>query len=84
MTCGKPLRDLLISAIRYGEQPEVWAYLTTVVEQAMDREKLQRLIEDKVLDPTIMDASKVQRVREDFLTYRPSSFQRWNVAIGPG
>jgi SNF2 family DNA or RNA helicase len=62
---GKPLRELLIRAIRYGEQPEVRAYLTTVVEQAMDREKLQRLIEDKVLDPTIMDASKVQRVREE-------------------
>jgi superfamily II DNA or RNA helicase len=62
---GKPLRELLISAIRYGEQPEVRAYLTTVVEQAMDREHLQSLIEDKVLDPTIMDASKVQRVRED-------------------
>ncbi len=62
---GKPLRELLISAIRYGEQPEVRAYLTTVVEQAMDREQLQSLIEDKVLDPTIMDASKVQRVRED-------------------
>jgi hypothetical protein len=62
---GKPLRELLISAIRYGEQSEVRAYLTTVVEQAMDREHLQSLIEDKVLDPTIMDASKVQRVRED-------------------
>ena len=62
---GKPLRELLISAIRYGEQPEVRAYLTTVVEQAMDRSKLQSLIEDQVLDPTIMDASKVQRVRED-------------------
>ena len=36
---GKPLRELLISAIRYGEQPEVRAYLTTVVEQAMDREQ---------------------------------------------
>jgi hypothetical protein len=62
---GKPLRELLISAIRYGERPEVRAYLTTVVEQAMDRDKLQSLIEDRVLDPTIMDASKVQRVRED-------------------
>ena len=62
---GKPLRELLISAIRYGEQPEVRAYLTTVVEQAMDRSRLQSLIEDQVLDPTIMDASKVQRVRED-------------------
>ena len=31
---GKPLRDLLIEAIRYGDQPEVRARLTTVVEHA--------------------------------------------------
>lgn len=62
---GKPLRELLIRAIRYGEDPKVQAHLTTVVEQAMDRDRLQTLIDDKVLDPTIMDASKVQRVRED-------------------
>ena len=29
---GKPLRDLLIEAIRYGDQPEVRARLTTVVD----------------------------------------------------
>jgi SNF2 family DNA or RNA helicase len=62
---GKPLRELLISAIRYGEQPEVQAYLTTVVDQAMDKGKLQSLIEDRALDPTVMDASKVQKVREE-------------------
>jgi hypothetical protein len=30
---GKPLRDLLIEAIRYGEQPETKARLTRVVER---------------------------------------------------
>ena len=34
---GKPLRDLLIEAIRYGDQPEVRARLTQVVEHAFDR-----------------------------------------------
>jgi hypothetical protein len=62
---GKPLRELLIRAIRYGEEPSVRDYLTTTVEQALDRERLQTLIDDKVLDPTIMDASTVQRVREE-------------------
>jgi superfamily II DNA or RNA helicase len=62
---GAPLRDLLIKAIRFGEEPSVRAHLTTVVENALDRHKLQTLIDDKVLDPTIMDASTVQRVRED-------------------
>lgn len=62
---GRALRELMIEAIRFGEDPRVRAHLTTVVDQAMDREKLQSLIEDRVLDPTIMDSSSVQRVRED-------------------
>ena len=62
---GKPLRELLINAIRYGEQPEVRARLTQVVENAFDREALQDLLEEKVLAHDAMDASKVHRIRED-------------------
>ena len=39
---GKSLRDLLIQAIRYGEQPEVRDYLTTVLDHALDRSQLQK------------------------------------------
>ncbi len=42
---GRGLRDLLIEAIRYGDQPEVRARLTTVVERALDRGQLQNLLE---------------------------------------
>jgi SNF2 family DNA or RNA helicase len=62
---GQTLRDLLIEAIRYGETPEVRARLTTVVEHALDRQHLQTLLEDHVLAPDIMDASRVQRIRQD-------------------
>ncbi|HEX3131783.1 MAG TPA: helicase-related protein, partial [Thermoanaerobaculia bacterium] len=62
---GKSLRDLLIEAIRYGDQPEVRSYLTTVVENALDRGQLQDLFEDRALAPDVMDASRVQRIRED-------------------
>ena len=34
---GRPLRGLLIDAIRYGEQPEVRARLDTAVDHALDR-----------------------------------------------
>ena len=34
---GRPLRELLLNAIRYGEQPEVRARLDTAVDQALDR-----------------------------------------------
>ena len=62
---GRPLRDLLLEAIRYGERPEVRARLTTVLDAALDREKLQELLEDQALAPDAMDATRVQRVREE-------------------
>ena len=62
---GKPLRDLLIQAIRYGERPDVKAYLTTVLDQTLDRAHLQDLLEDRALARDVMDASGVQRIRED-------------------
>ncbi|MCS6288009.1 MAG: DUF3883 domain-containing protein [Nitrospira sp.] len=62
---GKPLRDLLIEAIRYGERPEVQARLTRVVANAFDKVQLQDLLEERALAHDAMDASRVQRVRED-------------------
>jgi len=62
---GKPLRDLLIQAIRYGDQPEVRARLTTVLDHALDRGQIQDLLEDHALAVDAMDASRVHRIRED-------------------
>jgi len=62
---GKSLRELLIEAVRYGESPEVRAFLTTVLDTAMDRSHLQALLDERVLAHDAMDVSKVQRIRED-------------------
>ena len=62
---GRSLRDLLIQAIRYGDQPEVRARLTTVLDHALDRSHLQDLLEERVLAHDAMDASQVHRIRED-------------------
>jgi SNF2 family DNA or RNA helicase len=62
---GKSLRDLLIQAIRYGERPEVKAYLTTVLDQALDRGHLQDLLEERALAHDAMDASRVYRIGEE-------------------
>lgn len=62
---GKPLRDLLIEAIRYGERPEVRARLTQVVANAFDKAQLQDLLEERALVHDGMDASRVFRVREE-------------------
>jgi superfamily II DNA or RNA helicase len=62
---GRPLRDLLIQAIRYGESPEIRARLTQVIADAVDRPHLQDLLEERALAHDVMDASRVARVRED-------------------
>jgi SNF2 family DNA or RNA helicase len=62
---GKPLRDLLIEAIRYGDRPDVRARLTQVVAHAFDKAQLQDLLEERALAHDSMDASRVFRVREE-------------------
>lgn len=62
---GRPLRELLIQAIRYGDQPEVRARLTQAIEQGVDRAHIQELLEDRALARDAMDASRVARVREE-------------------
>jgi len=61
----KPLRNLLMEAIRYGDRPEVRDRLNQVVDNAMDREKLRGLIQENALAQDSMDASRVQEIRED-------------------
>jgi len=62
---GKPLRDLLIQAVRYGERPEVKGRLSQVVADAFDRSQLQDLIEEQALAHDTMDISRVQTIREE-------------------
>jgi superfamily II DNA or RNA helicase len=62
---GKPLRELLIEAVRYGAQPDVRARLTQVIADAFDRDQLRDLIEERALARDSMDASRVYRIRED-------------------
>ncbi len=62
---GKPLRDLLIEAIRYGERPEVRARLTRVIADAFDPASLRDLLEERALVHDVMDATRLQRIRED-------------------
>jgi superfamily II DNA or RNA helicase len=52
---GKPLRELLLEAIRYGDQPDVRARLTRAVEHGVDRAHLVDLIEDRARAPDAQD-----------------------------
>lgn len=62
---GHALRDLLIRAIRYGEQPDVRARLSQAVESAFDPNQIRDLLEERALAHDSMDATRVNRIRED-------------------
>lgn len=62
---GRPLRDLLVEAVRYGERPDVRAKLNQVVANAFDPSKLRDLLEERALAHDAMDASRVYRIREE-------------------
>lgn len=60
----RSLRELLVEAIRYGEDPEVRARLTRAVDQALDRDHLEKLLAEHALARSSMAPSKVQEIRE--------------------
>lgn len=58
------LRKLLIEAIRTGDNPEVKARLTEVIDGALDIEHLQQLIRENTLTHGIIDTSRLNDIRE--------------------
>jgi superfamily II DNA or RNA helicase len=60
-----PLRQLLLEAIRYGDQPEVRARLTRAVDEKLDRKHLRELLDEKALAEDTMDTTKVQHIRRE-------------------
>ena len=62
---NKPLRELLIEAIRYGNDPEVRQRLWQVVDHSMNTEKFRELIAENALTEDSMDVSKVMEIRAE-------------------
>jgi hypothetical protein len=60
------LRQLLMEAIRYGDQPDVKARLFQAVDNLADRKHIQELLEERSLAQDTMDVSNVRSIREDF------------------
>ena len=61
----KSLRDLLVDAVRYGNDPEVKARLHRQVESGLDTQALRDLIDEYALTNEAMDPSAVASVRRD-------------------
>lgn len=60
---GARLRELLIEAVRYGEQPEVRSRLEQIVDAAVS-EKLRAALKERALLSEMMSATEVERIRE--------------------
>jgi superfamily II DNA or RNA helicase len=61
----KPLKDLLIEAIRYGSDPEVRARLLKKVEGALDTQHLENIIKRNALCEEVMDEKRLFAVKEE-------------------
>lgn len=59
------LRELMIEAVRYGDQPDVKARLFETVESALDRDHLTKLLEERALARETMTAADVEAIREN-------------------
>ncbi|MCL4290752.1 MAG: DEAD/DEAH box helicase [Thermoleophilia bacterium] len=57
-----PLRDLLIQAVRYGDQPEVRARLDEIVDAAVG-DKLRAALKERALLTEMMSATDVEEIR---------------------
>jgi superfamily II DNA or RNA helicase len=62
---GNSLKDLLLQAIRYGDQPEVRARLGQRVENAFDRDKLRDILNRNALAQESIDAERLFAVKEE-------------------
>lgn len=61
---NRSLRDLLIEAIRYGEDPERMKFLQEKVEGALNTDKLRDILSRNALCDDVMDEARVFTIRE--------------------
>jgi SNF2 family DNA or RNA helicase len=61
----KSLKDLLIEAIRYGDDPEIRARLHRKVEGALDTQHLETIIKRNALCEEVMDERRLFAVKEE-------------------
>ena len=62
---NRSLRELLIEAVRYGNSPDVRARLYQVVDHSLDREAIQKMLDDYALTENTMDIHQVMAIREE-------------------
>jgi hypothetical protein len=59
----RPLREVLLESVRYGDTPEVRARFQERVEGQIDLKKFQELLENQALDIDTMDVRRIRKIR---------------------
>ncbi|NTU49920.1 MAG: DUF3883 domain-containing protein, partial [Desulfobulbaceae bacterium] len=62
---GNSLKDMLLEAIRYGDQPEVRARLSQKIDNALDREHLMTLLNRDALAQESLSPERLFTVKEE-------------------
>ncbi|NEJ60789.1 DUF3883 domain-containing protein [Rhizobium leguminosarum] len=61
----RSLKDMLMEAIRYGDQPEVRARLTKKIDEALDLSHLKSLLDRNALSQEVMSPERLFAVKEE-------------------
>lgn len=75
----RSLRDLLIEAIRYGDQPEVKAKLDKIIDAGVS-DGLDDMLEERALHPEMFSALNLEEVRARMETARERRLQPGYIA----
>ena len=62
---GRGLKEMLLEAIRYGDQPSVRARLSTQIDHAFDHDHLRNLLNRNALAQETINAERLFRVKEE-------------------
>ena len=59
-----PLKDLLLKAVLYGDDPKVKARLNQIVDKTINQQELFECFEERALVRNVMDVTEVSKIRE--------------------
>lgn len=62
---NKPLRELLLEAVRYGNDPETVRKLDEVVDKSFDPNKIRELIRQRALTNDVLDFDKIADMNQN-------------------
>jgi len=76
---GVSLKDLLIAAIRYGDDPSSRAWIFERLDEATDNQHIQEILHRNALCEEVMDETRLFKVKEDLEKAEARKFQPYFI-----